>query len=41
MEYKDKSFYPLKGEKGHLQKNRISNLPIKELLSAMYIEREI
>ena len=41
MEHKDKSFYLLKEEKEHLQKNRISNLPIKELLSAIYIEREI
>ena len=41
MEHKDKSFYLSKGEKEHFQKNRILNLPTKELLSAMYIEREI
>ena len=35
------TIYLLKGEKEHFQKNRILNLPIKELWSVMHIEREI
>ena len=40
-EYEYESFYLLKDKKEHLQNNWIFNLPIKELWSAMYIEREI